>query len=101
MREMPFQSIKFQKFFGGACPRTPLNCSLPCSDVQQIFPKSAPDQKVTGSIPVRNKMCLKLWFIRTCIQNYNEQSFNVLFYLHHLVYVSNNQMPFLKNLRNT
>ena len=42
MREMPFQSIKFQKFFGGACPRTPLNSSLPCSDVHQIFPKSAP-----------------------------------------------------------
>ena len=42
MWEMPFQSIKFQKFFGGTCPRTPLNCSLPCSDVQQIFPKSAP-----------------------------------------------------------
>ena len=43
MREMPFQGVKFQKFFGGACPQTPLECALPCFDVPSKIPGSAPD----------------------------------------------------------
>ena len=63
MREMPFQSIKFQKIFGGACPRTPLNCSLPCSDVHQIFPKSAPARTPLGQPPLQNNL-------RSSVDNY-------------------------------
>ena len=40
---MPFQGVKFQKFSGGACPRNPLDCALPCFDVPSKIPGSAPE----------------------------------------------------------
>ena len=42
MREMPFQGVKFQKFFGGHAPE-PLQCALPCFDVPSKIPGSAPE----------------------------------------------------------